>query len=252
MARKKKKDDEKASIEYMLTYGDMVTLLLCFFVLLISMATFDKVKLRIVLSSFRGAFSIFEQGPSMKKEELMNMGRGVGKIVRGTPLFAPGREARRGRKEKKEGIHEKMKTALEEGISRGYAQLRKEEEGIAISLIADAFFKPNTFEITSKGKDILDKVIMLLEVIPNQIKIEGHTDNSPIRMPHISSNWELSVLRATAVLKYLEASNRIASTRLSAGGYGEYRPLVPNDTPEHKRINGRANIIVLREELSED
>ena len=248
MARKKKKDDEKASIEYMLTYGDMITLLLCFFVLLLSMATFDKVKLNIVLSSFRGAFSLFEQGPSMKKEELMEMGRGVGQIVRGIPLFAPGRESKRGREKPKEEL-EKMKMALQEGITKGYVMVRKEDEGIAISLTADIFFKPNAFEITPKGEEILDKVIMLLEVIPNQIKIEGHTDNSPIRMPHIPSNWELSVLRATAVLRYLEASNRIAVSRLSAAGYGEYRPLVPNDTPKHRKINRRANILVLREEL---
>lgn len=249
MARKKKKEEEKASIDYMLTYGDLITLMLCFFVVLISMATFDKVKLQIVLSSFRGAFGVFEQGPSMEKEELMNMGMGVGKIVRGIPLFAPGREAKRGREKAKEGLEEKMKMALEEGISRGYARIRKEEEGIAISLSADVLFDPGRLEIKPKGEEILDKILMLLEVIPHQIKIEGHTDNMSIHTSNIPSNWELSALRATAVLRYLETSNRIVSTRLSAGGYGEYRPLVPNDTLAHKKINRRVDIIVLREEL---
>lgn len=249
MARKKKKEEEKASLDYMLTYGDMITLMLCFFVMLISMATFDKVKLKIVLSSFRGAFGVFEQGPSMEKEKLMNMGMGVGKIVRGIPLFAPGREAKRGREKAKEGIEEKIRIALEKGISRGYARVKKEEEGIVISLSADVLFDPGRFEIKPKGEEILDKIIMLLEVIPHQIKIEGHTDDTPIHTPNIPSNWELSVLRAVAALRYLEASNRIAVTRLSAGGYGEYRPLVPNDTLAHKRINRRVDFIVLREEL---
>jgi chemotaxis protein MotB len=91
---------------------------------------------------------------------------------------------------------------------------------------------------------VLQKIISVLASAPNYIKVEGHTDNLPINTARFPSNWELSVLRATNVLRIMQGE--IASDRLSATGYGEYRPLISNDTEQGRARNRRVDLVILR------
>jgi chemotaxis protein MotB len=84
-----------------------------------------------------------------------------------------------------------------------------------------------------------------LRTVPNVIRVEGHTDDVPIHTPQFNSNWELSTARATTVVQFLIDAGRLDPTRLSAAGYAEYRPRLPNDSPESRARNRRVDIVVL-------
>ncbi|HQP51667.1 MAG TPA: OmpA family protein, partial [Syntrophorhabdaceae bacterium] len=94
------------------------------------------------------------------------------------------------------------------------------------------------------AKNALNKIIPIMKGIKNHIRIEGHTDDTPISKGEFKSNWELSVRRATEVVRYIVEKGPIAPDRVSATGYAEYRPIVSNDTAENKALNRRVEIII--------
>lgn len=247
MARRKRQE-EKASLGYMLTYGDLVTLVLCFFVAIVSMSTMEKAKIRVMLSSFRGAFGIVEMGPSITEEDMMTMGMEVVKLPQGIPTVITGRQAERGMRER--STMDKIQQALVEERKKGAVQLRYDERGIIVQLTDKALFDSGKADIRLTSRPLLDRVAELIAALPNQIRVEGHTDNIPVK--GVSSNWELSVARATNVLRYLEEVHRLSGGRLSAAGYGEYRPIDSNATPEGRARNRRVDVVILREEAREE
>jgi chemotaxis protein MotB len=104
--------------------------------------------------------------------------------------------------------------------------------------IGSASIKPAAYTV-------LDTLGFFLEEIPNEIRIEGHTDDTPIRTAQFPSNWHLSVTRALNVGYYLLQHYKIRPEKVSIIGYGEYHPIVPNDTPEHRAENRRVDIVIL-------
>ncbi|MEW5766755.1 MAG: OmpA family protein [bacterium] len=243
--------EEGSSVpEYMVTYGDMVTLILCFFVVLVSMATFDKVKLNIVFSSIRGALGALEQGPTTQKSKLLSMGVGTQQLSRGTPIMVTGREAEQGRREK-EGLQERAAMVMGEEMKQGLVKFRYDERGEIVQLTDKALFVPGDPNLKPSARPILDKLVLLIESIPNEIVVEGHTDDQSIHTREVPSNWHLSSMRATGVLSYLEAKG-ISPKRLSMAAYGEYRPIVPNNSLVNKAINRRVDVLIRREEIGHE
>jgi chemotaxis protein MotB len=180
----------------------------------------------------------------------MTMGMEMEKLsVRGIPNVATGRQAERGRRMKP--IGDKVKQALMEEMEKGAVRLDYGERGIIIHLTNKVLFDSGSAEIKLSGRPILDKIADLVKSLPNKVRVEGHTDNIPIRGGMYPSNWELSVARATSVLHYLEKRHNIPSARLSAAGYGPYRPIASNDTEEGRAINRRVDVVILREEARE-
>jgi len=139
---------------------------------------------------------------------------------------------------------------LEERLSQEIADkqvsLAMAEKGLVITFVAEVLFDSGKAKLRKESFPILDKVVRILkeEVPLNNIGIEGHTDNEPIKYSPWKSNWELSAQRALGVLYYLE-SEGIGPTRLSAAGYGEYKPIAPNDTAEERQLNRRVEIVIL-------
>ena len=121
-----------------------------------------------------------------------------------------------------------------------------EERGLVITVLAEVLFDSGKTELRQESFPILDKVAKILkeELRSHNVGIEGHTDNQPIKYSGWKSNWELSTHRALSVLHYLEEKG-ISPARLSAIGYGEYRPVASNDTPEGRQLNRRVEIVVL-------
>ena len=117
-------------------------------------------------------------------------------------------------------------------------------DGLVISLSGNVLFDSGQADLRPDGLPILDEVAWRLASLKNELRIEGHTDNIPITTPLYSSNWELSAARATTVARYL-AEHGLAPKRLSAAGYGEYRPVASNDTREGRSQNRRVDIVVL-------
>lgn len=144
----------------------------------------------------------------------------------------------------------KTKAVLEEKLSKeiGEEQVRVkvEEKGLVITFVAEVLFDSGKAALRKESYPILDKVVAIIqeEVPENDIGIEGHTDNVPIKYSGWESNWELSAQRALSVLHYLENSG-IEPEKLSAIGYGEYHPVASNDTKEGRQLNRRVEIVIL-------
>jgi len=121
-----------------------------------------------------------------------------------------------------------------------------EERGLVVTFVAEVLFDSGKAKIRDKAYNVLDKVTKVIneKVADRNIAIEGHTDNEPIKYSGWKSNWELSTARANAVLHYLEDKG-VEPRRLRATGYGEYRPVTSNDTPEGRQKNRRVEIIIL-------
>lgn len=126
-------------------------------------------------------------------------------------------------------------------------RLKMNEKGLVITFVADVLFDSGKAKIKSGALGGLDKVAKILqENVPQlNIGIEGHTDNVPIRASGWKSNWELSTARALSVLHYLVDEKDISPDRVSAIGYGEYKPVASNDTKEGRQLNRRVEIVIL-------
>ncbi len=227
--------------EYMLTYGDMMTLLLCFFVMMFTVAEVDGHKFKLVLSAFRGSFYILPGGKTFSEAPLMDMGQTMTNL----PAEVKG---------------DQLSKALKNAVSVFKAEIKdkriritEDERGVVITFASDAYFKGASAELSSELKSVLDKMSGVLLNLPNHFRVEGHTDNKPVKDPEAKTrfptNWELSAARSVNVIKYL-IENRFAKPyRVSAAGYGEYRPIESNDTPEGRAMNRRVDLIILREHV---
>ncbi len=232
MARDKKKEDPpKGAPAFMTTWGDMCTLLLCFFVMLLAMSTIDPAKFHVAASSFQNAFSgVLESFPSILITRDILVPRLGGDEQNKRMAIDAARRIRR--TVKQDGLDEAIKVEVT-------------ETGIAIK-IAD----PIGFNLGQA--DIQPELISTLHEIANtiskaegsQIRVEGHTDDLPIRTARFPSNWELSSARALNVVRFLAERGGIDPSTLSAVGYAEYRPLVPNTSAQNRRKNRRIEIYV--------
>jgi flagellar motor protein MotB len=117
-------------------------------------------------------------------------------------------------------------------------------DGIVISLSGNVLFDSGRADLRPEGLDLLDALVGRLSEMPNEIRVEGHTDNVPIATPLYPSNWELSSARSTTVARYL-SEHGVQPARLVAAGFGENRPVVPNDTREGRARNRRVDIVIV-------
>mgnify|MGYP001208704013 CR=1 FL=1 len=135
---------------------------------------------------------------------------------------------------------------LSKEIDESKIRLSMAEKGLVITFVAEVLFNSGKAQLRKESLPILDKIVRILneEVPGNDIGIEGHTDNDPIKYSRWKSNWELSTQRALGVLYYLE-SEGVGSERLSAIGYGEYQPVASNDSKQGRKLNRRVEVVIL-------
>jgi chemotaxis protein MotB len=234
MARKKAVEGKENSERWLLTYSDMITLLLVFFIVLYSMANIDKKKFETVAQSMSRAFG---QGGGMIK----GIG-GNGSALSPAPIFFADLP-----REQQDfmSVGASMAEFADKAGLTGDISVNMTYEGVVISLSDSLIFEPGLAQLSPRAKTTLQTVADVLKDLDNPIRVEAHTDNVPTNNPAYPTNWELSVARAVAIVRFLSEDCGIAPERLSAAGYGEYQPLVPNDTREHRAINRRAEIVVL-------
>lgn len=141
---------------------------------------------------------------------------------------------------------DQLEQKLKEEIEKGEIRLKRYKTKMIINIDNSICFDSGSAILKKDVKHSLDKIAESLRDFPdNNIQIEGHTDNVPIHTARFPSNWELSAARALAVLRYLENRKILDPQRLSAVGYGQYHPIVPNDTAENRRLNRRVDIVIL-------
>ena len=228
---RRRREEETVASNWLTTYSDMITLLLCFFILLFAFSEVDAQKFRSIMSSFRGGTGVLNSGSSldMMDFEIEYMDEGDREL-----------------EELRELLEE---YAGENGLGPEII-LNVEERGLVIRFMDKVLFDSGKADLKPEAKEILDSVAEILnreEFKDKLIKVEGHTDTDPIvYSTTFPTNWELSAIRATNVLRYLVEENGIDGNRISSSGYSYHRPIAPNDTPENKQMNRRVDIVILK------
>ena len=144
-----------------------------------------------------------------------------------------------------------LEKILEKELGEYKAKLEMTERGLVITFLAEVFFDSGKDLIRPEGKKILRKVAKILnqDVPDSKVAVEGHTDTDPIKYSGWKSNWELSAGRALSVLHYFIEEGKVKPERLSAAGYGEFKPVASNATAQGKQKNRRVEIVILPSEL---
>jgi len=250
---------------WLTTYGDMVTLLLTFFVLLYSFSTLDNYKWRNVIVSIQGSLGVLEGGPSVLEgfpgDGTGFSGDSYSDSGRGEIGASPGHAGQveeideflkfQEEMKKLEGLQGDLRQYLEEkGLSDSIV-LDVEERGLVLRFQDSVLFEKSKADLIPRSREILKEIAVILAATDNAIRIEGHTDDLPIHTERFPSNWELSTSRATNVLRFL-IQEGLPPDKLSAVGYGEYHPLVPNTSEENRSKNRRVDIVILRESLQKN
>ncbi|MCD6380066.1 OmpA family protein [bacterium] len=224
--RKKKKGGEEGAPAWMVTYGDMMTLLLCFFVMLVSMSSIQESKFRKAMGSLKGALGVMKFDSSIIEMESLP-----------TPTRYQ-QEIERIRKEFEEFEEFAELAGLEDKV-----EISETDEGMLIRMANPLLYGSGSSSMKEEGKKVLSELFTILENIDAVIRVEGHTDDVPIHNEEFSSNWDLSSSRAVKVLTFL-AENGIKGEDLMAVGCGQYKPLVSNDSEENRAKNRRVEIYV--------
>lgn len=233
---KKKKCPPEGVAEWMTTYGDMVTLLLTFFVMLFTTAEIDGSKLQLIIAAFQG-LGVLEGGNTLESGQLAELGN--------TIMQLPSQESGRA-----------LDNARKQAISQFQPEIKSEqvrisvdERGLIISLAADSFFRSASAEVDiEESRELLQRIAGLLSTLEGRkYAIEGHTDSFPTD-PNgpWPSNWELASARANNVLRYL-VDFGVSENEFRTVAYGDTQPIADNSTEEGRALNRRIDIVVLSE-----
>lgn len=215
---------------YMVTFGDMMSLLLTFFVMLLSMANFEPVKFKIATESLQGAFGILESYPTIPIHPFVRIPKENGGENRRKNSIADAR---------------KMEQIVRSRKLQDAVKVEVTETGIAILLRDPVTFATGSADLKENGAAILIDLATIIKSNPDlRVRVEGHTDDVPIRTAKYRSNWELSSARALSVVQLLSNRSGINPAHMSAVGYGEFRPLVPNTDEQARAKNRRIQIFV--------
>lgn len=224
---------------WLVSYADFVTLLFAFFVVMFAHSNMDKDKVQRFAEQFQ---NYVERLPPPKAADPPAATKVPPAAVLPTHEDLTMAEMK--------GSIQQLEQDLLPEIQQGKIELSLQARGLIMSLRESAFFAPGEAELQPESLKIMTKVAEALTRIPGQIRLEGHTDDRPIRTERYPSNWQLSAARAITVLKLLSARYGIDPDRLAAAGYGEYRPLVPNDTAENRAKNRRVDLVILTKDAA--
>ena len=254
MARKKKHPEHVNHERWLVSYADFITLLFAFFVVMFAASNSDQKKAGKVAQAVQVAFkemAIFS--PSGKVVPLYDTGGlpsdtnsvagNTHSAFDATQLVASGKTGE-GAKEMM-AVRAELETTLKEELANHSVRLSEDSRGLTISLAESGFFDPGSAFMQPKALATVDRIAATLRPLDYNVRVEGHTDNTPIHTAQFPSNWELSTARATFLLQYLISNAGIPPKRLSAVGYGEYRPVAANETAEGRASNRRVDLVVL-------
>lgn len=227
-------DDNENLDRWLLTYADLITLLLAFFVILYSMSRVDAGKFNKISGAFSNVFKGDEELEGKFTEQLTS-NLIVNKLLKRGHLNV---------------LKDQVDKISQQFELDSFMETELQTRGLVIHLSESAFYNPGKADLKPDAKKILDLLSVQLLKIPNHIRVEGHTDNLPINTMQFPSNWELSTTRATNCLRYFLEKYSFPPERISALGYAEYRPITNNDTAEGRAKNRRVDIIILNIEDS--
>jgi chemotaxis protein MotB len=273
MPRRRRHEEHENHEAWAIPYGDLVTLLLAFFVVMYAMSSVNEGKYRVLSDSLAEAFHgkphsaqpIEEVGPPTRPIEQLPLTQVNRMIVRGLPvhrmLQAPEQpEANAVQSEADKAaaaasppdanaeqlghVSDDVNAAMSSLIEAGQVHVHRHENWVTVDISSDILFASGAARLSPTAVNILQHLADSLRRFPNQIRVAGHTDNRPIRTLAFPSNWELSSARAASVV-HLFMDRGVAPARLSVMGFGEHRPLMPNTDQAGRNANRRVEVMIL-------
>ncbi|HEU4964838.1 MAG TPA: flagellar motor protein MotB [Bacilli bacterium] len=251
MSRRRKKGHgaHENHERWLITYSDLITLLMIFFVVMYAMSQIDQSKFDSLSVSLSKALH-----PS-NQVQIESMGN-TGIISKTTKESEPNQLKNKVKEQmeqvmknqeqqKLDDVKKKVEDFIRANGLAGSLNVIDTARGVQITLNDAALFASGEAQLKPEAQRILNGLAPFLQVVSNEVAIEGHTDNVPIHTSRFPSNWELSAQRAINVLHFFEGTG-LPSERMHAVGYSDTVPLAKNDTPEHRASNRRVNLIVLR------
>ena len=241
---------EEGAPAWLATMGDLMSLLLVFFVLMLSFANMDKQLFMEAMGSIQNALGVIEDNPGqfqLKSTSMIEWSES-----KSTPFLdimkveqseqAPTMDQK---------IMQQVQQAIAENNLSRIVDAESSERGVIVRVKGGALFKPGSDKLLPVSFVFLDEVIRITEEFPYELSIEGHTDDAPIATPRFPTNWHLAASRSIAVLRYMIDAGDIDPSRVAASGYGSTRPLVPNDSPENRAVNRRVEFVYKRDPVAD-
>lgn len=257
MARKKKPEKEPNHERWLVSYGDLLTLLLAVFVVLYAMSQADKKKVEDVAASMRASFGMEDGGKGGMSRKPSVIDTGKSSVLpeinfQSLPQVQQTDQGGNKRLQATETDFRNIKASIDAYLIKAAAQSKVHVEinrrGLVVSLKEAGFFDSGSATVKQQSKSIIAVIAESLSDYANQLRVEGHTDNMPISTAQFRSNWELSSARANNIMHLLTESYGLEPERISTVGNSEYRPVDTNDTPEGRAKNRRVDIVILNSE----
>jgi chemotaxis protein MotB len=233
MSRRKHTEEEEhgGQERWLLTYADLITLLLGLFVILYAMSKIDMKKYDQVVVALGGVFGSGD-GVTPVKLKLTELQEGVPDVI-----------SERAR------VENEIRRVLQLESKNLPVTVSQDERGVVVHIQEELLFPSGSADLKSGSLETLDRLADIFRTIPNDIRVEGHTDNVPIASRAFPSNWHLSVGRALNVGYYLIQKHKLNAEKISVVGYSEYRPIAPNTTAEDRARNRRVDIVIVTETI---
>jgi chemotaxis protein MotB len=265
-------EDKPGIPAWVVTFADLMSLLMCFFVLLLSFSEIDAMKFKQIAGELSKAFGVQRDVPALEipmgtSPIFDNFSPGkpeptpVDQVRQQTTEELPQLDTLRAEVEaeleaeleqKVAATTEKqvqfnmqaIKDVLEQELTEGRLQLEQDRKRVIIRIEERGSFQSGSAVMTEDFEDMLFKISEVLSQLPGEITVEGHTDDIPINTPRFNSNWDLSAARASSVANALLATGAVEAQRLKVQGYADTRPRASNEWPETRALNRRVEIVV--------
>jgi chemotaxis protein MotB len=213
---------------WLVSYADFITLLFAFFTTMYAISTVDAQKMSKMVASMQLALK-GDPGPAAP----VPLSAGLPQTVMPPRL------------DSLVDLRQQLAARLQHQIRQGNVEIGVDSRGLVVSIREAGSFASGSAELSDSARALLADIAAPLLELPQPIRIEGHTDDTPIRTSRFRSNWELSTARATQVIAYLQNELGLPASRLSAAGYGEFHPRVPNASPAARAENRRVDLVIL-------
>ncbi|ANB57877.1 membrane MotB of proton-channel complex MotA/MotB family protein [Anoxybacillus sp. B7M1] len=239
--KKKSQHDDHINESWLIPYADLLTLLLALFIVLFASSQIDQKKFQEIARSFSSALSggagVLDFPSPVEQDNPQTSLPDKEKLTKN-------QQAKNEQKELQQ-IQAKINQYIEQQHLQGELKTTLTEEGLLVTILNDVLFDSGSAEVRLQDRQIASEISRLLVMNPpRNIIVSGHTDNVPIRNSNFSSNWELSVMRAVNFMKLLLENKQLDPRLFSAKGYGEFKPVASNATPEGRMKNRRVEILI--------
>lgn len=265
--RRRQMEEEHENHErWMVTYADMVTLLMVLFIVMFAISQVDQKRFEALKegmaagfghssSPFQGSQAVMPEPGTLPVQPIEPVSlqgpEAPNSEQRARASLAQEEERRRyaqavSEVERLDGLRRRIDKALAKHGLRQDVRMRIDNRGLTISLVSRHItFRANLSDLTARGKRVLDVVAPILHEIPEDIDVDGHTNQVKVKPKYYATDWDLSSARAVTVLRYLNERKGIPGDRLSAVAYGHEKPLIDPDHPEAKVLNKRVDVVVI-------